>query len=425
MPDVTVAAVTTATDARDAVWGPYWTSSSVGYVVTITAVSQDVDVYKTTDSGASWVAQDTLNNFPGADNRSLAVWYDKETPGNIGTLIHIAVVKSTAEAAHYAAFDTADDTYGTIRTVDIITMSSTSGDTDIGITVAKSGRLYICVRGDFELDVEDTDHSMRSSSDLFASDNQSETSPYSSDEEQLRLYPGTDADQDDISAVVFDGVNTDLEFWKYDRSGTSWGVTTIDASILVTSAEARDQKGFFDAKLRLSDEHILVAYWNDRDTATADLRTVDITQDTPTITQEGDLHQSDDSFCAGMLINQQNDDVYVGYGGSDAGDETLDATVVCYFKLSTNGMTDWGSEQTYGIESVNIRKVSGGFVGDDGGRVMSVWYRETSTTAIKVNDGNDIEIEAAAPAPASGVPVEVPAAHGAVILVAPGRMIAG
>lgn len=397
MVDVVIAGTTSAAESRDALHGPFWLSPSVGYVVLLLTNDFDLAVFKTSDSGATWTEQDSLNSPQGNAIRSNAAWYDRETPGNNGTLIHLAYLDSTLNQGLYVAFDTADDTYGTIRVVDGLVTSSTSDDTDVGVTVSKSGRVYMCVRADFEEDAA-ARHSMTSSNDLFATDLQAEDSPYSADEEVVKLYPGSAADEDDICAVVFDAINQDLEFWKYDRSGTSWGVTVIDASILVTGAEARNQKGFYDAAIRHSDEHILVAYWNDRDVATGDLRTVDITQATPTITQEGDIHQSDDSFCAGLLINQQNDDVYVAYLGSDAGDEVQDSAVVCYFKLSVNGMTDWGTEQTYGIENANLRIVRAGHtVGDDGGRVMPAWYSE-SITDLLVNDGNDVEIAAVAAA---------------------------
>ncbi len=395
MADRVISSAIGSTDTRYAVHGPFWTSPSVGYIVVHPSVGQVIDVRKTTDSGTNWTVQDPDFNPVTSNIRSQAVWYDRETPGNTGTLIHVAFVAASGGGVKYAVFDTSDDTWDTVRDVDSLTINSTGAASDVGITVSKSGRVYLCARGDFAADTEDTDHSMRSSSDLFVSNNESEASPYSADEEQMRLFPGTDADEDDISAVVFDGVNQDLEFWKFDATANSWSTTTIDASILVTAAEGRDQKSFFDAAIRHSDEHILVAYWNDRDVSTGDLRTVDITQATPTITQEGDIHQSDDSFCAGILINQPNNDVYVAYLGSDAGDEILDSNVRCYFKLSVNGMTSWGSEQTYGVENVILRMVmTGHTIGDDGGRVMPVLFYSGGTLDM-VNDDNDIEIEAA------------------------------
>lgn len=382
------------TNNRDALWGPYWTSPTTGYVVLQVGSSSVIEVLKTTDSGASWTIQDSANNPAGTTNRSMAVWWDRETPDDTGTLIHIAWVQTTDNEVHYINFNTSTDAFGTNRTVDALTVSSTSNDTDVGITVAKSGRVYVCASGDLDLSTEGTDHSM-----LFSDDNGANwtdaTSPYSTDEEQVRLFPGAETDQDDIYAVVFDSIQLDLEFWKYDASAASWAVTQIDDAIAITQLQGRTIKRFFDGAVRHSDGHILVAYWNAQDLVTADFRCVDITGTTPTVTQKTNIDtDTDDSGIAALLINQQNDDVYVAYVGKDDGSEAFLATVACFFKKSTDDMGNWGAEQTYGIEADDLRCASlGRTVGNDGGRVMPAWFND-DTTDITVNDGNDIEIAA-------------------------------
>ena len=408
MADVDVLATAyTSTDASDALGGPYWTSPSVGYVV-LQNSTFPIDVYKTADSGATWAVQDAANNPASANNRSMAVWWDQETPGNSGTVIHIAWVQTTEDEVHYISFDTNTDAYGTNRTVDALAIDTNAQDNDVGITVAKSGRVYICARGDWALDVEGTDHSMLSSDDSGASWD-ARTSPYSSDEESVRLYPGAETDEDDIYAVVYDVINRDLEFWKYDATATTWGVTAIDAGTLITSTEIRGFKRLIDAAVRISDSHLLVAYWNDVDVASADLRCVDIEGTTPTVTQKTNIDtDTDDSALAGVLINQQNDDVYVAYVGSDAGDEFWEANVRCYFKKSADGMGSWSAEQAYGIESDDLRCVSAGrTVGNAGGRVMPAWFND-DLNDITVNDGNDVEIAAAEAAPDIGWLVRQP-----------------
>ncbi len=398
MADVTInAGVDGLTENRDALHGPYWTSPSVGYVV-FQVASNAIEIEKTADSGAAWTIQDATGNPASINNRSMAVWWDQETPGNSGTLIHIAWVETTSNEVHYIAFDTSDNTYGTDRTIDALTISGTSSDSDVGITVSKSGRVYVCARGDFEQDTENTDHSMRSSSDGFATNNESELSPYSSAEEVVKLFPGADADENDISAVVYVSVGLSLEFWKFDASANTWGATTIDndSSYTVTSTEARLYKIIADAAVQLSDEHIIVAWWSDLDTSTGDLRCADIDQATPTVTAKTNIDtNTDDSAQVALLINQQNNDWYAAYLGSDAGDETWGVTVVCYFKKSDDGGSTWSAEQTYGVQLDDLRAVSlGRTVGDAGGRVMPVWFND-DLEDILVNDGNDIEIAAA------------------------------
>ncbi|KKK69117.1 hypothetical protein LCGC14_2937250 [marine sediment metagenome] len=90
MADVEVTGDATAvTTERWSGRGPYWTSPSVGYIVVIVSTSP-IDVYKTTDSGATWAAQDTANNPASVNTRSMGAWWDKETKDNSGTLLYIA-----------------------------------------------------------------------------------------------------------------------------------------------------------------------------------------------------------------------------------------------------------------------------------------------------------------------------------------------
>ncbi len=392
MADVTIhPTAVSLTNERDALHGPYWINPTTGYVITLDN-NGHIQTRKTADSGATWALQDAAGEPPDIGNRSMSAWYDKETPENTGTLIHIAYV-NTNNDVRYIQFDTSADTYGTERTVDSLTISSSSTDQDCSVTVSKSGRVYVAARGDFEQDTENTDHSMRSSSDGFASDNVSEASPYSADEEVVKLFPGADADEDDISAVVFDAINQDLEFWKFDASVNSWSDTAIDTAISTTGTEGRLYKGLFDAVIRQSDENILVAYFNDFNSTTGDFKCVDITQATPTITDKTDLHTDiRQSGFPSILINQQNDDVYVAYAGSDADDETLTSTVRVYFKKSDDGMATWGTEQTYGILNDDIRTTSlGRTIGGEGGRIMPAFHNEDLSDAL-INDGNDVLI---------------------------------
>lgn len=397
MADVTLdSSASTATNENRALWGPYWTSPSVGYTVNQEGgFTDDIEVRKTVDSGATFAVQDTANEPSSNTNASMACWFDQETPGNSGTLIHVAWLQITDNEVHYDEFDTADDAWNTDRTIDSLTINIAGTSQDISVTVAKGGRTHVVARGDFAADTENTDHSHRSSSDGFATNNESEASPYSSDEEQVLLFPGADADEDDICALVMDCVNLDFEFWKFDADANSWGVTSIDTSISVTATEMRLHHHVFNGAIQHSDEHIIAVYWNDLDQSTGDFRCVDITQATPTITQRTDVHSNtDDSFLSTLLINQQNDDWYVAYVGSDDGSEAFGSLVSCYFKKSTDGGSIWGTEQTYSVQNDDLKAVSlGRTIGDAGGRVMPVWFND-DTNDILANDGNDPEIAA-------------------------------
>jgi hypothetical protein len=326
----------------------------------------------------------------------MGAYYDQETNGNSGTLIHVGYADSTDNAIYYTSFDTSDDTWdGTPVSIDSLTVSLTEIDSHVSVTVAASGRIYVAAAGDLDQHTENTDHSMRSSNDFFASDNQSEASPFSADEEQPMLLPdGVAADTDDICAVVFDSANADVEFWKYDRSAGTWGKTTIDTDINFFGFGWRQSK-LYDATTRHSDGAIICTYVSDQDTATADLRTAEITPATPTVTGKTDvITDTEDWSHPSIFINQQNNDVYVSYCGKDDGSETLYATVTANFTKSDDDMATWGTEQAYGVLSDDLRYMHAGhMVLDAGGRYMPVFWDEDLDDLL-VNDGNDIEIAA-------------------------------
>ena len=206
---------------------------------------------------------------------------------------------------------------------------------------------------------------------------------------------GSSGDDDDIVAVVYDVINSELEFWKFDDSGNSWGTpTSIDTGFGQTGTEARKYKRLFDAASRHSDEDTIVAYWDDFNTGPANLRTVSIDHATPTITQGTNIVSGNNTALVGLLINQQNDDIYAAYlTGSSFG--AGGASIQCVYQLSTDDMVTWDGEAAYGTDSDDQKGVSAGHtVGNNGGRFMPVWFND-DLTDYTVNDGLDIEITAA------------------------------
>lgn len=419
--------------SRDHYWGVYWLSISVGYVVHHDATF-GIEVLKTTNGGATWNEQDEANNPVGIANlRSQAVWYDRETVANIGTKIHIAWAEAIDNGVRYVFFDTATDTFGTERLIDDLGINGASAEGDISITVAKSGRVYVCCSGDIDLGTENTDHSMRSSDDddAFSAENTSRASPYSgagaTAHEQVNLLPmdGSSGDDDDIVAVVLTGSGSrDYEFWKFDASANSWpSQTDIYTVGSVTLAESKTQKKHCSVTSRHSDEATLVALWNARDIGTADLLTFEIIHATPTVTQTDTvLVDQDHGFMCGIMVinttgGPDQDDVYVNYcHGIIAGPYPNDS--LCFFKRSTDNMANFGSEQIYSDDATFVIASKLGYVGDDGGRVMPVWF-VSDTDQIVVNVGNDLEI---AEFPSED-PLPQAAAHGAIVQRTPDRMV--
>ena len=126
----------------------------------------------------------------------------------------------------------------------------------------------------------------------------------------------------------------------------------------------------FDAAVRPSDGHLVVAVWTERDTATADFRVFDI-NGTGSITEKTALAtDKDDSYHPSVYIDPGNN-IYVAYMGKLDGSETLDTTVGVYYRKSTDGGTTWGAETAYSDGTGNWR---GTWVALNGPRFLVAWY---------------------------------------------------
>ena len=74
-------------------WGPYWSDESTAIIVYLDP-NQDVVFARTTDKGANWTSPTKIHESTSAE--ASACWYDKETPGDAGTLIHIVWMDDAA-----------------------------------------------------------------------------------------------------------------------------------------------------------------------------------------------------------------------------------------------------------------------------------------------------------------------------------------
>lgn len=114
--------VYTSADAHEALWGPYWQAKDIGYIVFANA-GKDISYARTADAGATWA--DTL--VQAGSMEVMAVWRDRETPGDTGNLLHIAWTDdSGSDDVRYVNLDLSTETLGTIRTVTTAISSGTS-----------------------------------------------------------------------------------------------------------------------------------------------------------------------------------------------------------------------------------------------------------------------------------------------------------
>ena len=92
--------------------GLVWTDEDTGYVVFTDNVLNDTWYRKTTDGGANWAAAVLVDL--GSRVSGIDVWFDKWTPGDSGTLLHIWWMDSNNDTVQYRTLDTSDDSLGTL-----------------------------------------------------------------------------------------------------------------------------------------------------------------------------------------------------------------------------------------------------------------------------------------------------------------------
>jgi len=367
-------------------WGPYWSDVNTAIII-YQDEDLDINMARTTDAGANW----TLSEIDAGDIEQIACWYDKETPGDSGTLVHIVWLDTTDTACYYRTADVSDGSLGTQRTPDAtVTPNANDWENRVAITKTRNGNLLIAFYTETAQDIEclrstDSGANWTDRADVFEANG---------DFDWCRLYPAETTDDADAAAIFWDVSASAITVKMYDDSANSWTETAVDS----TDTFADVVHPNIDGAIRHSDGHLLIAFHSNDDATTDDLRTVDITVDSiasPTVTAKTDIFTNQgESAQTAVFINQQNDDVYVSYlkGG------TWQGAIDVVFHISTDGMGVWGSEQAYSENTADdVRVVNAGrTAGDDGARYQPVFYND-DLSDIFVNEVNDIEIIAAAP----------------------------
>jgi len=205
--------------------------------------------------------------------------------------------------------------------------------------------------------------------------------------------------------VYWDASANEISLKTHDDSANTWAENVISASMT-------DEKDFFqmDGSIRHSDGHLIFAAWNTLDMATSDFLTWDIT-DGGTITAKADvITNQKETGQAAVCINQQNDDIYIGYLRGTSWSSQINP----FTKKSDDGMATWGVETAMNeaAESAHRQLYLTKSIDDDGGRILAFYYQSIDDDLL-TNNVKSIEIAAAAaPAPA---PAPAAAAAGPLI----------
>lgn len=392
-----------AGQAMETLKGPYWTDKDTGMIITVSETNTGawLMAHKTTDAGVSWTPIEIVsigNSYTVSPQiKGLATFFDQELPDDTGTLIHMAwyTLDGANSYLYYRTIDISDGSLGTLRTLSTtLTVNATNYLNTLALTKALSGYLYVG-------GTTQTDNLAYVSTDSGA--NWSTIATFMEDvsaEDWAILLPANTGDNNDICCLFWDRSSNTMSIKMYDNSANSWTETNIDTAATDDLANPN-----MDAAVRHSDNHIILAFHNNDDSTTDDLKVYDITPDSiasPTVTGLTDVFtNTGEAAQVAVMINQQNNYIYVAYiiGG------TWTTWVSIYYSYSTDGGSTWQTPVRYSLtnNSEDYQVVSlGRTVGNDGGRFMPVWGDYRAEYGIYTNTTNDIEIDVYVP-PSSAI----------------------
>jgi len=388
MADITIdAAVQSVLFLTAARGGIFWTSPTVGYAIYADS-AHDLAYKKTLDGGATWEAKVVLGS--GSYTMAYDCWADWQTPGDVGTLIHIAFVDNDTDDVLYMNLDTSDDSESTPDTIEeclgatIMSPTAARSDHSISITKAKGGNLAVSFLYTDALAAKFMGFYTSPDGDTWTS----RSNPRESNLDHLLLFPGNEADTQDLWAAYWDANADILTLKTYDNSGNSWS----EAEILIGVNDTANYVQM-DGAIRHSDGHLILAFWSVFDTALADLRVWDI-NGAGSMADTGDdvLTNSDNSFLASVFIDQTTDDIYVAYARGTA----VENLVKVFYKKSDDGGGTWSGETAMQANAEDDERwISCGAMKEAwGGKFLPVWFNDDNND-LYCNTDNAISIAAA------------------------------
>lgn len=382
MTDTAVAVNAYARTKFTGLFGPYYSNINIGIIVYVDN-SGDLIITRTIDKGVNWSVLTTIQATIGM----VACFYDREIPGVTTDLIHIAFLDFDLGTCRYITAGVSIGSDSQVSTIASgLTVSGSSSDefdNKLSITRSKSGYIYVGYSTQVEIGCfrsDDFGNSWDAITDVYESGTQ---------EDWVWMFPANTSDPNDICIIFKDRSSTPrLSIRMWDNSDSTWTTTSIPG---IAASGARYSA--LDASIRHSDNKLLLVSATHNDNVEMDILTYEITIDsisTPIIVVKGNVVTDlAESGQPSIWINQINNEVRVVYlkGGVWA------STVDVVFKISTDGMVSWGTEQPYSENTADDIKINhiGRTTGINGGRFQPCFFND-DLNYIFVNNNLDLEV---------------------------------
>jgi hypothetical protein len=290
---------------------------------------------KTTDGGLIWGTTNYVAVLGGTT--SLAVWYDQWTPEDTtGTLIHIAFSDDETDDYYYTYLDTSDDTLRNIFPVSVLLGTAiTEAAVGVpGITKSAEGNLFLS--GNFNTTAGGK-VSKSADGDEWTDITPSGWSSAALD--QIQLLPLLT--RYDVIALKADTGSNYIRYQIYDEETNAWAGSWSELSgsaIALTDNSTYDQ--WFSASIKKSTGDVYLTFANNTANSANDIAFWVFDESEGTWSQGADLFTNDATVLSPVpLIDETSGDIYVAYLRG-----TLASSVGVYYKKSTDGGANWGSE---------------------------------------------------------------------------------
>lgn len=357
---ITTSTGTSMDRGNNGVWGTYWLDKDIGAKIHING-SDDVVMRKTIDGGDNWV--ETVIST--TNTRNIACWFDQETPGDTGVLIHVTWLDNDGSSvAQYRNINiTTLALSSEIAWKTGLTISSFGDDNNVGITKSRSGAIYVC------LATPTNNYFSKATTPGGGFNTKLAMYDDITGMDRAMLFPCNTSDSGDICALYWDASANNVDVKVYDSSTNTWANHACDSDMTEDAINVN-----IDGAIRHSDGHLIWAGHSNDDSASDDIRCWDVNLDalTPTMTQKTNvITDTAGSAQVAIIINQINDDIYVAYLKG-----TWRTSVDVFAKKSEDGGATWSSLGIFNEDVIGDTLVitGGRTIGTAGGRVQWVYY---------------------------------------------------
>lgn len=297
---------------------------------------------KTTDGGTSWTTSDVQVDAQ-TDCVGISVWFDQWTPGDLGTIIHIATIDSGTDNTWYNHLDTSTDTL--LLGSSPVDTSSPSGQggtfsagaNKVGITKGTDGTIYSSITDGSDSFVVECSSTCQTGANW----TETGTSPLDTSPDPTILLP--------LPGGEILLINRDISNSREDIRAKIWNNSAWPGSWTLIDSNAPDNTAYDVGMSAMYDEAtdaVYLAYIAENSSfagADHDLRVSKYSSGSWSIPSDIITDDTRGLTSVSLGIDENTADVFVAYSARTTINDSSTANV--YWASSTAAMSAWGAEQ--------------------------------------------------------------------------------